>query len=116
MQDDDQEEEFILYSAPLIDSPGSEATARSEAESQEQASPDSPAQRSILPNSAPGFSISPFPLLMDSALHPSHVSSGGHVTWGDGMTAVSHAAAQVEAEHEAVPAVDDVNELNMLLK
>lgn len=116
MQDDDQEEEFILYSAPLIDSPGSEATARSEAESQEQASPNSPAQRSILPNSAPGFIVSPFPLVIDSALHPSHADSGEHVTWSDGMTAVSHSAAEAEAEKEAAPAVDDVNELNMLLK
>lgn len=98
----------------MIDSPGSEATTQSE--SPEPASPNSPAQRSILPNSAPGFLISPFPLPINSVIYPSHADSGEHITWGNDMTAVSHSAAEKEAEKEAVPEVDDVNELNMLLK
>ena len=99
-----------MYSAPLIDSPGSQATAQSE--SPEPGSPISPAQRSILPNSAPGFIISPFPLPINSAIYPGHAGSDEHVTWSTDVTAVSPSAAK----KEAVPEVDDVNELNMLLK
>ncbi|KAL3161781.1 hypothetical protein ABBQ38_008875 [Trebouxia sp. C0009 RCD-2024] len=111
-QDDEPEEEFILYSAPLIDSPGSDAPAHAEADSLEPSSPNSPAQRSILPNSAPGFIISPFPPPIEGALHPSHAGPGAHVTWSNKLTGVPDSAA----EKEAVPEVDDVNELNMLLK
>lgn len=97
---------------PLIDSPGSDAPAHSEAESPTPASPNSPAQRSILPNSAPGFIISPFALPCETTLRPSYAGSGGPVTWSNQLTGVPDSAA----EKEAVPEVDDVDELNMLLK
>lgn len=96
----------------MIDSPGSDAPAHAEADSLEPSSPNSPAQRSILPNSAPGFIISPFPPPIEGALHPSHAGPGAHVTWSNKLTGVPDSAA----EKEAVPEVDDVNELNMLLK
>ena len=112
MQDDGQEEEFILYSAPLIDSPGSDTPAHSETDSPEPASPNSPAQRSILPNSAPGFIISPFPMPSESGLHPSQAGPGAHVAWSNKLTGVPDSAAGKDVVLE----VDDVNELNMLLK
>ena len=107
----EQEEEFVLYSAPLIDSQGSDS-----AESPGAVSPESPADRSILPNSAPGFIISPSPVPFPSIAQDGlasvvkHSSSVGFVLGEGGGTP---AGQQPVSEAEDV---DDVDALNLLLK
>ena len=74
------------------------------------ASPDSPADRAILPNSAPGFIITPSPV-------PIFGTSGGSYASSSRQAAgVMKVVSAVAAEQEAVPEVDDVDALNMLLK
>lgn len=91
------EEEFVLYSVPLIDSPGSDSAA----ESPGALSPESPADRSILPNSAPGFAISPSPVPYLGVLHNELASMSMH---------------EQEGPASAAAEVDDVDALNLLLK
>ncbi|KAL0050828.1 hypothetical protein WJX82_007928 [Trebouxia sp. C0006] len=106
------EEEFILYSAPLIDSPGSDSAA----ESLGAVSPESPAERSILPNSAPGFIITPSPVPFHGVMHDglnlvaqrTHTASSAEVL-GVGYTPLQDPAPEVLE-------VDDVEGLNLLLK
>jgi hypothetical protein len=106
------EEEFILYSAPLIDSPGSDSAA----ESLGAVSPESPAERSILPNSAPGFIITPSPVPFHGVMHDglnlkaqrTHTASSAEVV-GVGYTPLQDPAPEVLE-------VDDVEGLNLLLK
>lgn len=111
-QGNDSEEEFILYSAPLIDSPGSDSVAHSLTESPVPASPDSPADRSILPNSAPGFIISPSPVPFYGPPEHHYHGSSKQTPANSHVTELSHPATEREAVHE----VDDVDALNMLLK
>ena len=111
-QGNDSEEEFILYSAPLINSPGSDSVTHSFSESPVPASPDSPADRSILPNSAPGFVISPSPVPFLGPCDHCYHATGRQTPANSHVTELSHPAAEKEAVHE----VDDVDALNMLLK
>lgn len=101
-----------MYSAPLVDSPGSDSVAHSLIESPVPASPDSPADRAILPNSAPGFIISPSPVPFHGAVDLGYASSGRQATEHDRVAELTGAAV----EEEAAPEVDDVDALNMLLK
>ena len=106
------EEDFVLHSAPLIASPGSDSAADESAESPMMLSPESPADRPMLPNSAPGFLISPSPvpfhrMAQDS---PAQIDSvpQQHMRIED--------ATAVEPAVSAAVEVDDVDALNMLLK
>ena len=103
------EEDFVLYSAPLMDSPGSAKPA----ESPGPVSPESPAQKSILPNSAPGFTISPSPVPFYGRAQASRssvcsVGVGPVFELGDPSTEQGPVHEEVE--------VDDVDALNLLLK
>lgn len=104
------EEEFILYSAPLIDSPGSDSLA----ESPGPVSPESPADRSILPNSAPGFIISPSPVPFLGAMHDHFDSTARHTASSVGILRASDTPVQNNATD--ADEVDDVDALNLLLK
>jgi len=104
------EEEFILYSAPLIDSPGSDSAA----ESLGAVSPESPAERSILPNSAPGFIITPSPVPFHGVMHDAHDIVARHTASSVKVVGVGHTPIQDPAPE--VLEVDDVEGLNLLLK
>ncbi|KAA6420471.1 MAG: hypothetical protein FRX49_09632 [Trebouxia sp. A1-2] len=104
------EEEFILYSAPLIDSPGSDSAA----ESLGAVSPESPAERSILPNSAPGFIITPSPVPFHGVMHDGHNIAAQHTAASAEVVGVGYTPI-----HDPAPGVlevDDVEGLNLLLK
>ena len=104
------EEEFILYSAPLIDSPGSDSAA----ESLGAVSPESPAERSILPNSAPGFIITPSPVPFHGVMHDGHNVVAQYTASSAEVVGVGYTPMQDPAPE--VLEVDDVEGLNLLLK
>lgn len=104
------EEEFILYSAPLIDSPGSDSAA----ESHGAVSPESPAERSILPNSAPGFIITPSPVPFHGVMHDGRNIIAQHTASSAEVVGVGYTPLQDPAPEGLE--VDDVEGLNLLLK
>ena len=106
------EEEFVLHSAPLIASPGSDSAADESAESPMMLSPESPADRPMLPNSAPGFLISPSPV----PFHRMAQDSPAQIDSVPLQDMRIEDAAAVEPAVSAAVEVDDVDALNMLLK
>ena len=125
----EDEEEFILHSIALS-SPSAESESAFDESSPLPASPGSPCDRSILPNSAPGFVLSPFPQLLPSILYSSSKAEAAYALNDDApesaqqMAGLSHEFTHVAAQEaddegaeEAVPAeVDHVDALNCLLK
>lgn len=124
----DEEEEFVLYSAPLS-SPSADSESAFDELSPVAASPDSPCDRSILPNSAPGFvlSPSPFPQLPSSVLYSSSIGRTACGLSDDAPDSAQHAASlddcaavlgdcEVGQEDAVAAEVDDVDALNSLLK
>lgn len=101
-----------MHGASPVYSPGSDAKAQSEVDLPEPTSPKSPPQGAIIPHSAPGFTISPLPLPSGNGLHPGHASGGKPVTVNSQITGVANQAA----EDKALPQLDNVEELNILLK
>ena len=106
------EEEFVLHSIPLIASPGSDSAAD---ESPMLLSPDSPADRPMLPNSAPGFFISPPPVPFHPMAHDSPVQTGIQSEAGRHIMRIEDAPAEQANEPTPVE-VDNIDDLNMLLK
>lgn len=125
----EEEEEFILHSIALS-SPSAESESAFDESSPLPASPGSPCDRSILPNSAPGFVLSPFPQPLPSILYRSSKAEAAYALNEDApesaqqMAGLSHEFTHVAAQEgddegaeDAVPAeVDDVDALNSLLK
>ena len=106
------EEEFVLHSIPLVASPGSDSAAD---ESPMLLSPDSPADRPMLPNSAPGFFISPSPVPFHPMAHDSPVQTGMQSEAGRHNMRIEDAPAE-QADVSAPVEVDNIDDLNMLLK
>lgn len=127
----EEEEEFVLHTVELS-SPSAESDSGFDESSPAAASPDSPCDRSILPNSAPGFIISPspFPQLVSSVLFSSSKAetacclSDAAPDSAQQSAGLSHAFAHVmdakspedTAEKAIAAEVDDVDALNSLLK
>lgn len=128
-QPEEEEEEFVLHSVELS-SPSIESDSAFGESPPGPGSPDSPCDRSILPNSAPGFVISPFPQPTSSILYSSGKAGIAYALSGDApdsahqsaglsqqLAGVADEAAADEGAEEAVAAeVDDVDTLNSLLK
>ena len=125
----EEEEEFVLHSIALS-SPSADSESAYDESTSLAASPGSPCDTSILPNSAPGFVLSPSPQPLPSVLFSSSKAEAAYALSGDApdsaqqMASLSHEythmadqEADDEGAEEAVPAeVDDVDALNSLLK
>ena len=123
------EEEFVLHSIALS-SPSTEAHSGFESDSPPEspfpASPDSPCDRSLIPNSAPGFVLSPSPQAVSAMLYSSMKSSHkGGIGLSTGprsaqqdSVALSFELGTEDAEEQEVQAaaVVDIDSLNSLLK